>query len=139
MYMYHTPPSMLYFIFTDDVHASYISSRLHSSLQTMYMYYTPPSTLYSIFRDDVHVSYTSIKALFHLYRRCTYIIHFRKGFISTLKMMYMYHTLPSRLYFIFTDNVQVSYSSVKVLFNPYRRCICIIHLRQGFISTLQTS
>ena len=121
----------------------------------IYMYHTPPSRLYFIFTDNVHVSYTSVKALFHLYRRCTCILHLRKGFILTLQTIYLYHTPPSRLYFIFTDDVHASYTSVKALiiftdnlhgsytsvqalFHLYKRCTCIIHLCPGFISSLQT-
>ena len=104
----------------------------------MCMHHTPLSRLYFIVKADVQVSYTSVKALFHLYRRCTCIIIVRQGFISSLQTIYKYHTPPSRLYFIFTDDVHVSYTSVKALFQLYRQFTCIIHLRQGFISSLKT-
>ena len=104
----------------------------------MYMHHTTPSRLYFNFTDDVHVSYTSVKALFHLYRRCTCIIHLHQGFISSLLTINMYHIPPSRLYFNFTDDLHVSYTSVKALIHLYRWFTCIIHLRQGFISSLQT-
>ena len=154
--MHHTPPLGLQFNFSDDLHASYTSVKalfhlyrrctciIHlrqgfiSSLQTTYMYHTSPSRLYFIFTDDEHASYASVKALFQLFRRFTCIIHLRQGFISSLKTMYMYHTSPSRVYFILTDDVHASYTSVKALFQLYRRCTCMIHLRQGFRSTLQT-
>ena len=126
IYMYHTPPSMLYLIFKDDVQVPYTSVKglFHlyrqyiciinlrqdfiSCLQTICMDHTPPLRLYFNFSDDLHASYTSVKALFYLYRRSTCIIHLRQGIISCLLTMCMHHTPLSRLHFIVKADVQVS-------------------------------